>query len=170
MELGDAGGEPASARVDDQEHRVSARVVWQWVQGVIDLKIAVRREGHSRTREGGGAAGSGGRFAKELGLDHLVAGRPNHVGASEQQAVSVDMDMPISSVHFGVKVRDHPRGGARLDAADDVGDHRVRRACLNLRDVDSYTTIKVDLAVGHGDERNESEEKKGKDQGFHCNN
>jgi hypothetical protein len=28
----------------------------------------------------------------------------------------------------------------------------------------------VDHAVGHGDERNESEEKNGKDQGFHCNN
>jgi len=36
---------------------------------------------------------------KKLGSDHLVAIRPDRIGATSSKSVSLDMDVPISSVH-----------------------------------------------------------------------
>src|SRR3954469_7621207 len=114
----DAGGEPRSRRVADEQHRARANVRRRGAEDVVDAEVAVRLERHEGTAEERRAGG----IADQRRSNALIRVRSDTVPAREQESLPPNGD-PSVRLHLGPEVRDHPQLPGRLDAANDVAVH-----------------------------------------------
>ena len=124
IELGNTSRKPVAASAHNQEHRIGAWVGRHGREDVIDLEVAVGREGHQArvVRD---------HTAEEPGPHALHAIRPNTVATSQEQPAAIDGDLPIN-LNPGAEVGDYPRLPARVDTLDNVS----RRAASDWNNSD----------------------------------
>src|SRR3954464_10393175 len=113
----DAGGEPRSRRVADEQHRARA-AGGRRNEDVVDAEVAVRLE-----RNEGRAVNQGpSQIADQRRSNALIRVRSDGVPAREQEPLPPNGD-PSVRLHLGPEVRDHPQLPGRLDSANDVAVH-----------------------------------------------
>src|SRR5206468_11701363 len=107
----DAGGEPGTGRIADEEHRAVAHRGRLRNEYVVDLKVAGGRE-RDQIRV---AQYRGGNLANQRGAHALVRVGADVVAPGQQQALPLHLDAPVR-FHVRSEVGDGPELPGRLNA------------------------------------------------------